>query len=157
MSTARHFLENLDQQLAQVLSGWNLWTTIIAVLTVSVVAYGWLIWEDPDTHPFLLARQSTAAPIRQPGESAVYRSLETPHGYALRSGLDIRDETSPKWSNGRDGDLRDVWKSAVMGMKDKDGKPSGQKGKILTIRGKEEIFEHDLGTLIILLSIVWHM
>jgi hypothetical protein len=39
--------------------------------------------QDPDTHPLLLARQALASYVRQPGESAVFRSPETPHGCML--------------------------------------------------------------------------
>ena len=141
-------LERADEHLAHVLSQWSILTTILALAIAGLVAYNVWTWEDPDTSPFLLARQSSAAPIRNPGESAAYRSLETPHGYPLRSGLDIRDHDTPRWSPGRDGDLRDLWRSAVRGRPGPDGRPTGQTGKILTVRGREEIVEHSIGMVV---------
>ena len=49
----------------------------------------------------------------------------------MRTGLNIRDETTAKWAPGRDGDLRDIWRSAA-----KAG--YGKTGKILMIRGNNE-------------------
>ncbi len=143
MSSLIAAVEKMDMYLAQIFSGWSMVTTAIALSIGAFVAYNIWTWEDPDTHPLILARQCSAAPIRSEGESAVYRSLETPHGYPLRSGLGIKDEKAPRWGSGRDGDLRDVWRTAIAGVRGQDGQPTGQKGKILTVRGKEEIVEHD--------------
>ena len=148
-STVYGVLERADEHLAHILSQWSILTTILALSIAGLVAYNVFTWEDPDTSPFLLARQSSAAPIRNPGESATYRSLETPHGLALRSGLGIRDHDTPRWRPGRDGDLRDVWRSAVRGEGlGPDGRPTGQTGKILTVRGREEIVEHSIGMVV---------
>lgn len=89
----------------------------------------------------LLARQSAASHVRFPGESAIFRSLDVPYGYPLRSGLNVKDPGAPKWTSGKDGDLRDVWKRAVSGPVDNDGKPAGCAGKILTVLGKQEVIE----------------
>lgn len=145
MTTFTDLIGQVDEQLSRIFTGWNLWTTIIALSIFALIGYNTWSWRDPDTHPFLLARQSTAAPIRQPGESAVYRSLETPHGYPLRSGLGIKDDQASRWGGGRDGDLRDIWKSAVGGYIGEHGQPTGKQGRVLTIRGREEVLEHDLG------------
>jgi hypothetical protein len=63
--------------------------------------------------------------------------LETPHGFPLRLGLNVKDPGAPKWTGGRRGDLRDIWRTAVRGALKEDGTPSGKKGKIYTVLGKE--------------------
>lgn len=140
-------MERLDAQISELLSGWSIYTTILAVVVVAWIAYPLLTSKEPDIHPFLLARQSTAAPVRQPEQSAVYRSLEAPHGYPLRSGLSVKDRDAPKWASGRDGDLRDVWRQAVRGVVTADGVETGLRGKILTVLGTEQVVEHDLDNL----------
>lgn len=45
--------------------------------------------------------------------------------------MNIKDDGSSKWGPGRDGDLRDIWRSAA-----KAG--YGKTGKILTLRGNNE-------------------
>ena len=73
-------LEQLDGSISSLLEGWNIYTT---VLTLGILGYlSWVIYDtaDADTHPLLLARQAQASYVRQPGESAVFRSPETPHG-----------------------------------------------------------------------------
>lgn len=131
-------IEQLDALIADTLSAWNIYTTIIALILVGFVAYPLIFWDDPDTHPLLLARQATASPIRQPRESAIYRSTEVPHGYALKTGLNVREPNAPKWTAGKDGDLRDVWREAV--------NPSANSpvAKILSVHGKDAPVEHDL-------------
>lgn len=140
-------MERLDAQISELLGGWSIYTTILAVAVVAWIAYPLLTSKEPDTHPFLLARQSTASPVRQPGESAIYRSLEAQHGYPLRSGLSVKDRDAPKWSSGRDGDLRDVWRQAVRGVVTADGVETGLRGKILTVLGTEQVVEHELDNL----------
>ena len=78
-------IEQLDSQIAQLLAGWNLLTTVLLVSILGFV--GWVVYDtqDADTHPLLLARQAQASYVRQPGESAIYRSPETPHGCMLRT------------------------------------------------------------------------
>ena len=140
-------MDRLDAQISELLSGWSIYTTILAVAVVAWIAYPLLTSKEPDIHPFLLARQSTASPVRQPGESAVYRSLEAPHGYPFKSGLSVKDKDAPKWSSGRDGDLRDVWRQAVRGIVTADGVETGLRGKISTVLGTEQLVEHDLDNL----------
>jgi hypothetical protein len=73
-------LEQLDATISAILAGWDIYTTLIAFTIVGFLA--WIIYDsaDADTHPLLLARQAVASYVRQPGESAVFRSPETPHG-----------------------------------------------------------------------------
>ena len=70
-----------------------------------------------------------------------------PYGYPLKTGLNVKDPGAPKWTSGKDGDLRDVWKRAVSGPVDNDGKPTGEPGKVLTVLGKEEVVEHSFTKL----------
>lgn len=143
MADGGTFLQQLDSQLEQLFSTWSIYTTIISISLVAYLLYPVFFSPEPDTHPLLIARQANASPVRQPGESAIFRSLETPYGYPLRSGLNVKDPGAPKWTGGRDGDLRDVWKQAVSGPVDADGKSSGTPGRVLTILGKEEIIAFD--------------
>lgn len=140
-------LQQLDAQLELLFAGWNIYTTLLLISIVSYLVYPIFFTKDPDTHPFLLARQSSPSYVRQPGESAVYRSQETPHGYPLKSGLNVKDSGSPKWTAGRDGDLRDVWKKAVQGPTDEKGESTGEPGRITTVLGKEEVVEHNLANV----------
>ena len=113
---------------------------------MTVLIYPLVTAKDPDVHPFLLARQATAAPIRNSGESAVLRALDVPHGYPLKSGLGVKDEGAPKWSPGRRGDLRDVWRQACRGPAKEGGEGGfdGSKlGKILTVLGREKVVVHE--------------
>jgi len=140
-----NMIEQLDALIADTLSAWNLYTTLIALALFAFVAYPLIFWAEPDTHPLLLARQAAASPVRQPRESAVYRSTEVPHGYALKTGLSVREPGAPKWTAGKDGDLRDIWREAV----NTTAKPT-----IVSVHGKESISEHDYITLSKLINII---
>lgn len=76
-------IEQLDSLIAELLAGWNVYTSVILVGILGFIGFVIYDTQDADTHPLLLARQAQAAYIRQPGESAVYRSPETPHGCML--------------------------------------------------------------------------
>lgn len=144
MAVGDSLLEKVDAYLAELFAGWNFYSTLIATALFIFLAYPWLTWRDPDTHPLLLARQASASPVRQPGESAIYRSLESPHGYPLRAGLGVKDPGAPRWSSGRNGDLRDIWRQAVRGVMKEDGTLTGEKGKIFTVLGREKVIQHPL-------------
>lgn len=47
-----------------------------------------------------------------------------------------------KWSPGRQGDLRDVWRVAAEGAVNAEGEVSGRVGKLMTVRGRDEVAEH---------------
>ncbi|KAJ5461893.1 uncharacterized protein N7458_003445 [Penicillium daleae] len=143
MADQTPILEKLDAALSELLADWNIYTTVFAGILAAFAIYSVISNKDPDVHPFLLARQSTASPIRQTGESATYRSLETPYGFPLRQGLNVKDPGAPKWTAGRRGDLRDIWKTAVRGALNEDGTTSGKQGKIYTVLGKNAV-EHSL-------------
>lgn len=73
-------IEQMDNQISELLAGWNTYSTILAFSLLGFLA--WIVYDNPDadTHPLLLARQAQASYVRQPGESAIFRSPETPHG-----------------------------------------------------------------------------
>lgn len=143
MATETSLLAKVDAWISDTLAEWDIYSSLILGLIVAVVVFSFALSKDPDIHPFLLARQSTASPVRQPGESAAYRSLETPYGFPLRSGLNVKDPGAPKWTSGRRGDLRDVWKTAVRGGLNPDGSASGKQSKVYTVLGRKAI-EHSL-------------
>lgn len=155
MASETSLLAQLDAAIADILADWNIYTTLLAGTIVVLLVISVFGSKDPDIHPFLLARQSTESPVRQPGESAPYRSLETPYGFPLRSGLNVRDPGTPKWSAGRKGDLRDVWKTAVAGVTNEDGSPSGQRSKIYTVLGRKAI-EHSLPSITQEINVIGH-
>ncbi|KAI9829669.1 MAG: hypothetical protein M1819_006040 [Sarea resinae] len=144
MAPPEGWVEYLDTQITELYAGWNIYTTILAIILVAYLFYPGNNSSVPDTHPLNLASQALQAPVRQPGESAVLRSPETPYGFPLKTGLMVRDEDTPRWALGRDGDLRDVWKQTVKGAQDRDGQPTGERGRILTVLGSEEVTEHKL-------------
>lgn len=139
-------LESLDSGITGLVGQWNLYSTALVTVLVAVVSYRMVTLREPDVHPMLLARQAVASPVRHEGESAVYRSQAAPHSMPLNSGLMVKDPGVSKWSRGRNGDLRDVWRKAAGGGED------GAPGKILTVLGSENVVEHKLGTA---LDIVW--
>jgi hypothetical protein len=73
-------IEQLDAAIADLLTGWNLYSSLLVVGIIGFIAFVIYDTQDADTHPLLLARQAQAAYIRQPGESPAFRSPETPHG-----------------------------------------------------------------------------
>ncbi|OBT67465.1 hypothetical protein VE03_03062 [Pseudogymnoascus sp. 23342-1-I1] len=144
MVTFDNMLLATDELVTRIFSDWDIYSTgllggLIIFITVLTV------WgRDPDTHPMLLSRQAQPSPVRNPGESSVYRSHSSPHGMELNTGLNVKDPGQNKWSRGRNGDLRDVWRKAVRGRTDPEGKPTGEKGRIITIVGTEQTIDHDL-------------
>lgn len=144
MAHSESLLQQLDSQLEKILSGWSLYSTILALVLVTYLLYPVFFSPEPDTHPLILARQAVASPVRQPGESAIFRSPETPHGYPLRTGLNVKDPDAQKWMSGRDGDLRDVWKQALHGPPSSDKSATAAPGKVLTVLGKEQVIEYEL-------------
>jgi hypothetical protein len=144
-----NLLLKLDETVTNIVGQWDVYTTAIAVAVITVIVYQVFTSRDPDAHPMLLARQSSAAPVRKEGESAVFRAHTAPHGIPLNSGLGVKDPEDSKWARGRDGDLRDVWRRVVSGSVDKDGRETGVKGEIMTIMGREQVTVHDLGTALL--------
>jgi len=144
---AQNWIEQLDAQLSTLLADWGILTTLLALLIFGFVAYPIIYPDEPDTHPLLLARQATASFIRNKNESATYRSPEVPHGYPLKTGLNVKEAGAPKWASGKDGDLRDVWREVQRGGSAGDDGKEAPKGLIITVLGREEIVEHDIQDL----------
>ncbi|KAK8229051.1 hypothetical protein HDK77DRAFT_283641 [Phyllosticta capitalensis] len=133
-------VESLDALLVELFAGWNATTTALVAGIAAFLAYNiYLGLEDPDIHPMLLLRSSTAAGIRHPGESAVYRSPHVPHGYPLQSSISVPGEHRYQR---RHGDLRDVWRRVIGQLADEDGGKRRSPGTLLTVLGKEEVVEH---------------
>jgi hypothetical protein len=144
MGLGDNFMLRLDETVTHVLGQWDLYTTGIFAVLISVWIYTVITSRDPDAHPMLLARQAQPSPVRKEGESAVFRSHSAPHGIPLNSGLSIKDAGDSKWSRGRDGDLRDIWRRVVAGGLDREGKETGEIGKLFTVLGSEQVIEHSL-------------
>ena len=135
----------LDEAVTGVLKEWDLYTSFIFIALITTFVYLVISSRDPDAHPMLLARQAQASPVRQEGQSAVFRSHSAPHGIPLNSGLNIKDPGDSKWTRGRDGDLRDIWRRVVTGGLDREGRETGEIGKLLTVLGSEQTIEHNMG------------
>ncbi|KAM5471992.1 hypothetical protein MauCBS54593_003399 [Microsporum audouinii] len=136
MAADTSMLARADALLEALFAGWNVYSTLLATLLVSYIGYSLFFTKDPDAHPFILARQGVVAPVRQRGESATVRAMDVPHGYPLKAGLGVRDPDTPRWTAGRRGDLRDIWKAVVRGELKSDGTPTGKRGSIYTVLGK---------------------
>ncbi|KAI1266618.1 hypothetical protein F5Y18DRAFT_425863 [Xylariaceae sp. FL1019] len=138
-------LATLDESLSSLISQWNGYSTGIVTVLALIITYAITTRVEPDVHPMFLARQAHGSPVRQEGESPIYRSNTAPHSMPLNSGLNVKDAGASKWSMGRDGDLRDIWRRAVNGPPAEDGSaPSNFKGRIYTVHGKQNVIEHKL-------------
>lgn len=142
-----NWLQQLDDRLYAGLAEWNAYSTILVLLIVTILVYPAFFSPEPDIHPLLLARQSSGSRVRQPGESATFRSLDVPHSFGLRTGLNVKEPDQPRYQPGRDGDLRDIWRKAVNGSTGEDGEEKGKKGKISVVLGKEEVIEYEMDAL----------
>lgn len=140
-----NWMLQLDELVTGVLGKWDIYTTLIFIVVITSFIYSVISFRDPDAHPMLLARQAQPSPVRQEGESAVFRSQSAPHGIPLNSGLNIKDPGDSKWARGRDGDIRDIWRRVVAGALSREGKETGQIGKLFTVLGSENVVEHKLG------------
>ncbi|KAF5021167.1 hypothetical protein F66182_6813 [Fusarium sp. NRRL 66182] len=130
--------DSLDSGVTSLFGQWNVYSTALVTLLLVLVSYRVVAARDPDVHPMLLARQAVPSSVRNEGESPVYRSQATPHGMPLNAGLNVKDPGASKWSRGRDGDLRDVWRRASQGGE------TGAKGRILTVLGSQNVVDHKL-------------
>lgn len=130
---ASSILQSIDSQLDQLFAGWNVYSTILFVILLAYLFSPLFFGTEADVHPLLLARQAQPSRVRQSGESPVYRSLEVSHDFPLRTGLNVKDEGAPKWSPGRDGDLRDIWREA---LRSRESSPLGGFSRMVTARGK---------------------
>lgn len=131
--------DSLDAGITSMFGQWNGYSTGLVTLLLVVVTYRIVSSRDPDVHPMLLARQAVPSSVRNEGESPVYRSQAAPHGMPLNTGLNVKDPGASKWSRGRNGDLRDVWRKAA------EGGENGAKGRVLTVLGSQNVVDHKLG------------
>ncbi|KAK6834571.1 hypothetical protein PG987_009265 [Apiospora arundinis] len=134
-------LGQLDQAISSLIGQWNGYSTAIATIMVAIVTYAIMTRVESEIHPMLLARQAQGSPVRNEGESPVYRGNSAPHGMPLNSGLNVKPFGAPKWAQGRDGDLRDVWRRVISGAPAEEGRKG--KGRILTVHGRENVIEHN--------------
>ncbi|CAD6452583.1 bba7797b-bae2-47ab-a55b-87d3c5f44b27 [Sclerotinia trifoliorum] len=139
-----NFMLYLDETITGVLSDWDIYSTLIITALIGFFAFKVITSRDPDSHPMLLARQSQASSVRQEGQSAIFRNHAAPHGMPLNSGLHVKDPGDSKWTPGRNGDLRDIWRRAVTGAVDREGKETGEIGNIMTIYGSDKLVTHKL-------------
>ncbi|GAW18976.1 hypothetical protein ANO14919_084600 [Xylariales sp. No.14919] len=148
------FLAQLDDGLSSLIGQWNVYSTGIVTLLVLLITYSITSRVEPEIHPMLLARQGHGSPVRQEGESPIYRSNAAPHSMPLNSGLNVKEPGASKWAQGRDGDLRDVWRKAVSGSSEGDGAKG--KGRIFTVLGSERVVEHKLDDITRQINLVGH-
>ncbi|POS88033.1 hypothetical protein EPUL_000641, partial [Erysiphe pulchra] len=151
-----YFLTKVDKLVTGTLSEWDRLSTTLFILSICSIVYFIIYTREPDTHPLFLERQTQASPVRQKGESAIFRSHSAPHGTALISGLNIRNPGDSKWTHGKDGDLRDIWKRAITGAQDRLGNDLGKTGKLFTLQGTSEVIEHDLNEITKQISSIGH-
>ncbi|KAI1746526.1 hypothetical protein F4782DRAFT_55575 [Xylaria castorea] len=135
-------LAQLDDGLSSLVGQWNVYSTTIVTLLVLLTTYSITSRVEPEIHPMLLARQGHGSPVRQQGESPIYRSNAAPHSMPLNSGLNVKEPGASKWAQGRDGDLRDIWRKAVSGLSEGEGVKG--KGRFFTVLGTEKVVEHKL-------------
>ena len=154
------FLDVLDAKGADIVSEWDIYTIIMGVAICALIAYSLSTSTDPDIHPMILTQQSYASRVRREGESAVYRAPDVPDNYPLRSGLAVKDPNAPPYSGTRDGDLRDIWKRVTGELpmpqpRFGENRATGrEKGKLVTVHGKEEFIDHDIDCLTKELAII---
>lgn len=140
------WMQNADAFIAEALKSWNTYSSVLVVLLTALIVYPVFFTSEPDTHPLLLARQAIPAAIRKKGESAPYRASEIPHGYPLRSGLNVKDAAAPRWTGGKDGDLRDIWREvARAGGVGPEGREI-PRGLIMRVFGKD-VTEYEIEDL----------
>ncbi|KAM5342484.1 hypothetical protein ACJ41O_013450 [Fusarium nematophilum] len=130
--------DSLDAGVTGLFGQWNVYSTGLVTVLLALVSYRVVSTRDPDVHPMLLARQAVPSSVRNEGESPIYRSQAAPHGMPLNSGLNVKDPGASKWSRGRDGDLRDVWRKAAQGGE------GGATGRLLTVLGSQNVVDHKL-------------
>ncbi|KAI0460025.1 hypothetical protein F5B21DRAFT_523913 [Xylaria acuta] len=136
------FLAQLDDGLSSLIGQWNAYSTAVVTLLVLLTTYSITSRVEPEIHPMLLARQGHGSPVRQEGESPIYRSNAAPHSMPLNSGLNVKEPGASKWAQGRDGDLRDIWRKAVSGLSESEGAKG--KGRFFTVLGTEKVVEYKL-------------
>ena len=144
MAGTASIAQRIDGYIDGLFAGWNIYTTILTVLLVGYLISPLFLSTEPDVHPMLLERQASIARVTQSDtESAIHRNLAVPEGFPLRSGLNIKDPGAARWTAGRDGDLRDIWRQAITNII--TGVNSGK--SVISVHGKGDITKHNLEDL----------
>lgn len=86
-----------------------MWAILVAVI-VPLIYWGYhhIIRELREIDPVLLNHQSSISETRKPSESAIYRSVDVPHGVSVTRGLNLSVGYKI-----RDGCLKDIWHLAL--------------------------------------------
>ena len=87
-----------------------MWTFLFIVLGLSslYIVYHHFARELQEVDPILLNHQTSISETRKSSESAVYRSVDVPHGVTVTRGLSLRNGYKI-----RDGCLKDIWYLAL--------------------------------------------
>ncbi|OBA15749.1 uncharacterized protein OGAPODRAFT_94195 [Ogataea polymorpha] len=115
---------------------------LVLVITLALVAPQ-LVSNLRDIGTVALEKQASISATKKPGESAVYRSVDVPHGLPLTTGLRI--QTGYKI---RDGILKDIWHQAL--QKDTVLEVGGATRSIRQINGMilhlaQQMDQHNVG------------
>jgi hypothetical protein len=148
----------VESTLNSLMLQWDLYSIIIVMIISGYMGYIVLTTEDPDVHPMILARQASVSRVRKSGESAIYRAPDIPEGIPLRAGLNVRYPSDPPYFQGRDGDIRSIWRKVKGEVLTRSRAPPPPKGKqvISTVLGKEQVIDHDVDELTKEIEIIGH-
>lgn len=92
-----------------------MWFTIFLLISIPSLyfLYDHICRELKDIDPVLLNHQTSISETRKPSESAIYRSVDVPHGVTVTRGLSLRSGYKI-----RDGCLKDIWYLALHNRKE---------------------------------------
>lgn len=93
-----------------------MWLTLFIVLLIPTLffLYTHFSRELKEIDPGLLNHQTSISETRKSNESAIYRSVDVPHGVTVTRGLNLRSGYKI-----RDGCLKDIWHLALINRNDK--------------------------------------
>lgn len=93
-----------------------MWLTLFIVISIPTLffLYTHFSRELKEIDPVLLNHQTSISETRKSNESAIYRSVDVPHGVTVTRGLNLRSGYKI-----RDGCLKDIWYLALVNRKDK--------------------------------------
>lgn len=108
-------------------------TILIASLVLIYLSLPYLKNNLTDVDILALLNQSSISHTRKLGETAIYRSIDVPHGLPLSTGLRIRSGY-----NLRDGNLKDIWYNCIIDLKESTNSNNNNK-RINFIKDKDSI------------------
>ncbi|KKA27735.1 hypothetical protein TD95_001295, partial [Thielaviopsis punctulata] len=133
-------IDQLKEWVQDAFDQWSLTSSLLTIFLFGLLLAGTIWAYESELHPMQLARQSMRSEMRHPGQSAIYRAAA--QGFnGLVKGLNVVEDGAPKFSHGRDGDLRDVWRKFAK------GNDKGEKSVITTVLGLEKKVTHDVDSL----------